>query len=94
MHGVRFDYFIVLAFPLQLKFKAFDREKHELETQLGIYIEILDSNDNPPKFLFEKYTFTIKESALQGNFLIWKEMLFKLLMLRCQNDHFCDSESK
>ncbi|CAI5648021.1 unnamed protein product [Oreochromis niloticus] len=51
---------------LKLKFKAFDREKHELETQLGIYIEILDSNDNPPKFLFEKYTFTIKESALQG----------------------------
>ncbi|KAL3974686.1 hypothetical protein ACER0C_023312 [Sarotherodon galilaeus] len=51
---------------LKLKFKAFDRENHELETQLGIYIEILDSNDNPPKFLFEEYTFTIKESTLQG----------------------------
>lgn len=82
MHGVRFDYFV---FPLQLKFKALDREKHELETHLGIYIEILDTNDNPPKFLFEKYTFTIKESTSQGNFLIWKEILFKLLMLWCQN---------
>lgn len=78
MHGVRFDYFI---FPFQLKFKALDREKHEIETQLGISIDILDTNDNPPKFLFEKYTFTMKESTSQGNFLIWKEILFKLLML-------------
>lgn len=88
------EVWLFLAFPLQLKFKAFDREKHEIETQLGIYIEILDTNDNPPKFLFEKYTFTIKESTSQGNFLIWKGILFTIVMLLQWNYDFCDSESK
>lgn len=68
-HGGGFDKFKILTFALQLTFQALDQENNAIDTQLGIHIEILDSNDNPPIFKLEKYNINIKESALQGNFL-------------------------
>ncbi|XP_035511826.1 cadherin-2-like [Morone saxatilis] len=53
-----------------LTFQALDKESHLIETQLGIEITIIDSNDNPPKFDREKYEIWIKESTLQGTDLI------------------------
>lgn len=55
---------------LELKFQAFDMEKHLLETQLGIEITIVDTNDNPPKFDHEMYVISIKESTSQGTEVI------------------------
>ncbi|XP_070824608.1 cadherin-like protein 26 [Chaetodon trifascialis] len=54
----------------KLIFQAFDKEKHILDTQLGVEIQIKDSNDNPPKFDFERYEISIKESTVQGTDLI------------------------
>ncbi|XP_076596261.1 cadherin-like protein 26 isoform X2 [Chaetodon auriga] len=47
-------------------FQAFDKEKHILDTQLGVEIQIKDSNDNPPKFDSEWQEISIKESTVQG----------------------------
>ncbi|KAM7405019.1 hypothetical protein PAMP_012310 [Pampus punctatissimus] len=47
-------------------FQALDGKKNVVETQLGIEIVIIDSNDNPPKFEIETYEISIKESTLQG----------------------------
>lgn len=64
-----FNNFFVHFAP-KLTFQALDREKHVVDTQLGVEILILDSNDNPPKFDPEKYEISIKESRSQGNFLM------------------------
>ncbi|XP_053173964.1 cadherin-2-like [Scomber japonicus] len=55
---------------LKLSFEAFDKRKNAVDTRLGIEIEVIDTNDNPPKFELEKYEITIKESKLQGTELI------------------------
>eukprot|EP00064_Thunnus_orientalis_P005872 superscaffoldBa00000592_g5886 len=55
---------------LEVKFQAFDRENHLLDTQLGIEIIVKDANDNPPKFDRKMYEVTIKESTLQGTEVI------------------------
>ncbi|KAM8753733.1 cadherin-like protein 26 [Acanthopagrus schlegelii] len=47
-------------------FKAYDKEKHLIDTRLGIEIKILDVNDNPPKFDHNIYKVTVQESATQG----------------------------
>ncbi|XP_040920169.1 cadherin-13 isoform X2 [Toxotes jaculatrix] len=55
---------------LKLVFQALDKESHVIDTQLGIEIQIIDSNDNPPKFDQELYEITIEESKSQGTGLI------------------------
>uniref|UniRef100_A0A8P4G384 Cadherin domain-containing protein n=1 Tax=Dicentrarchus labrax TaxID=13489 RepID=A0A8P4G384_DICLA len=54
----------------RLTFQALDKESHVIETQLGIEITIIDSNDNPPKFDLESYEIWIEESKLQGTEVI------------------------
>ncbi|KAM6924842.1 cadherin-like protein 26 [Xenentodon cancila] len=51
---------------LKLTFQAYDLIKGDLDTKLGILIDIIDSNDNPPKFAKEVYSVFIEESTLQG----------------------------
>lgn len=67
--GLIFSQFLPLL--LQLVFQAMDREKHVIDTQLGIDIRIIDSNDNPPKFDREMYPISIEESKSQGKLLIF-----------------------
>ncbi|XP_030590439.1 cadherin-like protein 26 [Archocentrus centrarchus] len=55
---------------LKLTFQALDRQNHEIDTQLGIHIQIVDSNNNPPIFKLEKYNISIKESTLQGTAVV------------------------
>ncbi|XP_070696074.1 cadherin-like protein 26 [Pempheris klunzingeri] len=55
---------------LKLIFQSMDKEKHVIDTQLGIEIKITDSNDNTPKFESEMYNINIKESTLQGTEVI------------------------
>ncbi|XP_070766908.1 cadherin-like protein 26 isoform X2 [Enoplosus armatus] len=54
----------------KLTFQAFDKKKNTIDTQLGIEIQIIDSNDNPPKFDLERYEISIKESTSQGTDVI------------------------
>ncbi|KAM4562238.1 cadherin-like protein 26 isoform 2-T3 [Odontesthes bonariensis] len=51
---------------LKLKFEALNAEDRKVDIRLGITIDILDANDNPPKFDFEMYEVTVNESTLQG----------------------------
>ncbi|KAF3697091.1 Cadherin-2 Neural cadherin [Channa argus] len=55
---------------LKMKFKAFDKLSHELDTRLGIEIRVIDSNDNAPKFEHERYEISIQESTMQGTDVI------------------------
>ncbi|XP_061591780.1 cadherin-like protein 26 isoform X2 [Cololabis saira] len=55
---------------LKLTFQAYDMVQGDLDTQLGIMIDIIDSNDNPPKFSKEIYRVFIEESALQGTVVV------------------------
>lgn len=65
--GVCNSYFTIHALPLQLTFQAF--ENHVIDT-LGIEIQIIDSNDNSPKFDPDRYEISIPESTKQGQFLL------------------------
>ncbi|XP_041860759.1 cadherin-like protein 26 isoform X2 [Melanotaenia boesemani] len=51
---------------LKLTFQALDKKQNVVETRLGITIDILDANDNVPKFDRDMYEVTIKESTVQG----------------------------
>ncbi|KAF3860677.1 hypothetical protein F7725_000932 [Dissostichus mawsoni] len=61
-----FHYVTICAIALQLTFKAYDGEKREIDTQLGVEILIIDANDNPPMFEPDKYEVSIEESTPQG----------------------------
>ncbi|KAL3064540.1 hypothetical protein OYC64_000738 [Pagothenia borchgrevinki] len=51
---------------LKLTFQAYDGEKREIDTQLGVEILIIDANDNPPMFEPDRYEVSIEESTPQG----------------------------
>uniref|UniRef100_UPI0037E90618 cadherin-like protein 26 isoform X2 n=1 Tax=Semicossyphus pulcher TaxID=241346 RepID=UPI0037E90618 len=52
---------------LLLTFRAVDSKDHsKVDTQLGIEILIIDSNDNAPKFVRDVYEVSIPESTKQG----------------------------
>ncbi|KAK5923958.1 hypothetical protein CgunFtcFv8_000883 [Champsocephalus gunnari] len=51
---------------LKLTFQAYDQEKKEIDTQLGVEILIIDANDNPPIFEPDRYEVSIEESTPQG----------------------------
>ncbi|KAI4824115.1 hypothetical protein KUCAC02_012658 [Chaenocephalus aceratus] len=51
---------------LKLTFQAYDQEKKEIDTQLGVEILIIDANDNPPIFEPDLYEVSIEESTPQG----------------------------
>ncbi|XP_049920197.1 cadherin-2A-like [Epinephelus moara] len=54
---------------LKLTFQALDRERHVIDTQLGVEILINDANDNPPKFSRDVYQINTPESTSQGTIL-------------------------
>uniref|UniRef100_G3PQP6 Cadherin domain-containing protein n=1 Tax=Gasterosteus aculeatus aculeatus TaxID=481459 RepID=G3PQP6_GASAC len=54
---------------LMVKFRAFDRESHVIDTELGVEILIIDANDNPPKFDRDRYEVSTKEATSQGDLL-------------------------
>nr|XP_057907445.1 cadherin-2-like [Doryrhamphus excisus] len=51
---------------LKLIFQAINRVTNAVDTQLGVDIQIMDTNDNSPVFDSEIYTITVKESTSQG----------------------------
>lgn len=66
--GVCNSYFTIHALPLQLTIQAFENDV--IDTQLGIDIQIIDSNDNSPKFDPDRYEISIPESTKQGQCLL------------------------
>ncbi|XP_035597168.1 cadherin-13 [Oncorhynchus keta] len=54
---------------LKLTFEARDTSNNALDTRLGVEVEILDINDNPPVFQRNTYTVNLKESTSQGDFM-------------------------
>ncbi|XP_071020858.1 cadherin-like protein 26 isoform X2 [Oncorhynchus clarkii lewisi] len=54
---------------LKLTFEARDTSNNALDTRLGVEVEILDINDNPPVFQRNTYTINLKESTSQGDFV-------------------------
>ncbi|KAM6980812.1 cadherin-like protein 26 [Aplochiton taeniatus] len=53
-----------------LKLRLQAKQGASLDTQLGVEITILDINDNPPMFLWERYEINIGEERAQGSFLL------------------------
>ncbi|KAM6981983.1 cadherin-2-like [Tautogolabrus adspersus] len=51
---------------LKLRFKAVKETTKETDTQLGVEIIIVDTNDNAPQFVQKVYQKNIPESTLQG----------------------------
>ncbi|XP_041702612.1 cadherin-13 [Coregonus clupeaformis] len=54
---------------LKLTFEARDATNNVVDTRLGVEIEILDINDNPPVFENNLHIINLNESASQGYFL-------------------------
>ncbi|KAL1021484.1 hypothetical protein UPYG_G00013870 [Umbra pygmaea] len=54
---------------LKLTFEARDVSNNIVDTRLGVEVEILDINDNPPVFQNNTYNINLKESASQRDFL-------------------------
>ncbi|XP_052424941.1 cadherin-like protein 26 isoform X1 [Carassius gibelio] len=55
---------------LKLMFQARNKSNLAIDTQLGMEVNILDINDNPPEFKREVYDVTINEAAKQGSFIV------------------------
>ncbi|XP_071401045.1 cadherin-2-like isoform X2 [Centroberyx affinis] len=55
---------------LELTFEAHDTNKNVVDTRLGVEVQILDINDNPPIFERQTYEIDLKESTSQGTFLL------------------------
>ncbi|XP_034151609.1 cadherin-2 isoform X2 [Esox lucius] len=54
---------------LKLTFEAKDKFDKTLNSRLGVEVEILDINDNPPVFQPSKHTVNLKENVSQGEVL-------------------------
>lgn len=57
--------FIILS---KLTFQARNKSNLAIDTQLGMEVNILDINDNPPIFQRKVYDVTINEAAKQGQY--------------------------
>ncbi|XP_051769449.1 cadherin-like protein 26 [Ctenopharyngodon idella] len=55
---------------LMLTFQARNKSNLAIDTQLGMEVNILDINDNPPIFQRKVYDVTINEAAKQGSFVV------------------------
>ncbi|TRY57426.1 hypothetical protein DNTS_031421 [Danionella cerebrum] len=55
---------------LRLTFQAKNKSNSAIDTQLGMEVNILDINDNPPVFQRKLYNVTIDEAAKQGEFVV------------------------
>ncbi|KAM7006223.1 cadherin-like protein 26 [Tautogolabrus adspersus] len=54
---------------LKVKMEAWNKDV-TLDTKLGVYISILDINDNPPRFQNDQYEINVKEEQEQGSHLL------------------------
>ncbi|XP_041638553.1 cadherin-like protein 26 [Cheilinus undulatus] len=54
---------------LKLKLKA-KKEDFSINTELGVYISIVDINDNPPRFQNDLYEISVSEEKEQGSSLL------------------------
>lgn len=52
---------------LKVDFKAWNTKKETIDTKLGVEINIVDANDNPPKFDRSMYKAKLQESTEQGS---------------------------
>ncbi|XP_014910231.1 cadherin-like protein 26 [Poecilia latipinna] len=59
-----------MYFVSQLIFQAFKKEKGDINAKIGINIDIIDTNDNEPKFNNHVYEVTIEEAPSQGTELV------------------------
>ncbi|XP_056591497.1 cadherin-like protein 26 [Triplophysa dalaica] len=55
---------------LMLTFQARNKSNSAIDTQLGMEVNILDINDNPPVFQRKVYDISITEATKQGSFLV------------------------
>ncbi|XP_056324351.1 cadherin-like protein 26 [Danio aesculapii] len=55
---------------LMLTFQARNKSNLAIDTQLGMEVNILDINDNPPVFPRKVYDVTVNEAAKQGGFIV------------------------
>ncbi|XP_067287860.1 cadherin-like protein 26 [Pseudorasbora parva] len=55
---------------LKLTFQARNKSNLAVDTQLGMEVNILDINDNPPVFQRKVYDITINEATKQGSFVV------------------------
>ncbi|KAK7128068.1 hypothetical protein R3I93_020610 [Phoxinus phoxinus] len=55
---------------LMLTFQAKNESNSAIDTQLGMEVNILDINDNPPMFKRKVYNVNISEAAKQGSFVV------------------------
>ncbi|ROL47281.1 Cadherin-like protein 26, partial [Anabarilius grahami] len=65
-HKVDFEQYSVLM----LTFQARNKSNLAIDTQLGMEVNIMDINDNPPIFQRKVYDVTINEAAKQGSFVV------------------------
>lgn len=72
MYVCQSDWFMYVYYPcafvLQLGFRAKKENTDEIDTQLGIEIQILDINDHPPRFERDLYETNIAGTVTQGKF--------------------------
>uniref|UniRef100_A0A3P9NPY2 Cadherin domain-containing protein n=1 Tax=Poecilia reticulata TaxID=8081 RepID=A0A3P9NPY2_POERE len=54
----------------KLIFQAYKKEKGDINVEMGINVDIIDTNDNEPKFNNDMYEVTIEEAPSQGTELI------------------------
>ncbi|XP_046896897.1 cadherin-like protein 26 isoform X2 [Hypomesus transpacificus] len=54
---------------LMVTFEAKNLQNNVVDTRLGVEVEVMDINDNAPRFEKETYTVNLKESASQNTFL-------------------------
>ncbi|KAL1021473.1 hypothetical protein UPYG_G00013760 [Umbra pygmaea] len=54
---------------LKLTFEAIDESINEVDTKLGVELQILDINDNPPVFQKDTFMINLKESTSQRDYL-------------------------
>lgn len=75
------SYLTIHVVPLQLTFEAIDRDNKQVDTRLGVEVQIKDANDNAPIFTEEMVEVTIMESTEQGKLTHPSNSFFLYLLL-------------
>lgn len=77
-HRSKTNFFILS----KLTFQARNKSNLAIDTQLGMEVNILDINDNPPTFQRKVYDVTINEAAKQGRYYCLT------IAFSCNHGHF------